>query len=106
LSSLRSAAPIKALWLARGSYGVLFLTTAALLGGFHPTDRTRDAVVVVTAAVVLAMNAPLVAWVLRAFRAPEHRRAAVLALVALVLRLCFAAWLLRFVATISHEGRG
>lgn len=86
------------------------VTFIGLLGGFHPSDRRRDIALLVAAILVVAMNAPLAAWIGRNLLAPDperigRRRAAIMAGVALVLRLAFAAWLLRFIGSISHEGR-
>jgi hypothetical protein len=98
-----AAPPARALLAARGSFGVLLVAFVALLGGMHPSDRTRDAVVLVVAVIVAALNVPLSLWIVKSLGVPERRRAAILTAIALLLRIAFAAWSLRFIASISHE---
>lgn len=103
MSADPAAPPARALLLARGSFGVLLVAFVALLGGTHPSDRTRDIVVLAVGVVVAALNVPLTLWIGKSLGVPERRRAAILTAVALLLRLAFAAWSLRFIASISHE---
>jgi hypothetical protein len=84
--------PARSLVLARLTWVVLPLVFIGMLGGFHPSDRTRDVVVGAAAAVIVLLNVPAIVG-LRGWRD----------LVGAMIRLGVAAAVLLFVAGISHE---
>jgi len=89
--------------LAWSSLLVAVLAFLALLGGTHPSDRGRDATLVVVAGVIAGMNLPSALWALRERRAGRPHAAS---LVGTALRLALAGAILWFVHGISHEGHG
>ena len=78
---------------------VVAATFVALLGGTHPPDRTRDLVLVASAALFTLLNIPSALAIAR-------RQVAVPgSLLALLARVAFAAIALHFIHGTSHEGR-
>lgn len=81
--------------LARLTWVVVAAVFVGLLGGFHPSDRARDIVLVVAAVMAVVLNAPA---------ALEGVRERVwVVLLGCVVRLGVVAWVLLFVHGISHE---
>ncbi|HEY0134796.1 MAG TPA: hypothetical protein VGB85_11970 [Nannocystis sp.] len=83
--------------LARLTWVVLALVLIGVLGGLHPSDRTRDLVVAAAAILVALLNAPELIDGLRTRGTTVVLRAAS--------RLVAAACVLLFVRSISHEQR-
>lgn len=86
--------------LARFTWVVLALVFVGLLGGFHPSDRLRDVVIVAAALLVVLLNAPAV---LAGLRTRAGRTGTLLGVAS---RLLMAAFVLSFVRGVSHEQRG
>lgn len=78
---------------------VVAATFVALLGGTHPSDRTRDLVLVASAALFTLLNIP------SALAIARWQVGVAGSLLALLARVAFAAITLHFVHGISHEGR-
>jgi hypothetical protein len=88
------------------TWPLLVVTFIYLLGGFHPSDRKRDAVVLAAGIAILLLNAPMAREIALGFRRGARARDPWVRLVFLVARLAAAAWVLWFAGSISHEGRG
>ena len=80
---------------------VAFIRT---LGGFHPSDVTRDRILGLAGVLVVAVNVPVAAWLWRSAGLRDARAEALRTGAAIVLRLAFTAWLLWFARGISHGG--
>ena len=81
--------------LARLTWVVLALVFIGMLGGLHPSDRTRDLVVAAAAVLVVLLNAPELLDGLRT--------RATFVVLRVASRLLAAAGVLLFVRSISHE---
>ncbi len=95
----------RARWAGSLTWVVLALTFIGLLGGLHPSDRSRNIVVVVAAVMVLGLNVPTVSVLVARTRAKHPWRVVVLEGLGLCFRLVAAVMVLDFVVGISHEGR-
>ena len=82
-------------WASVPVAGVVFI---ALLGGFHPSDKSRDLIVRIALALVAALQLPAL-WAL--FRTREPPFGQQLAL--LIVRLVISVPPLLFAGSISHE---
>jgi len=81
--------------LARLTWVVVAVVFVAMLGGLHPSDRTRDVVVAVAAVVAVLLNVPAVV---------EGVRGRVwTVLLGVAARLGVVAWVLVVVHGVSHE---
>jgi hypothetical protein len=81
------------------------VTLVALLGGFHPSDARRDRTILVATVLIVLVNVPSVAMVVKRLRGGEAFGELAGPMLGLVIRLVVAAWVLQFAGTISHEGR-
>ena len=85
--------------LGRLTWVVLALVFVGMLGGMHPSDRTRDVVVGVAAVLVVLLNLP------GALVGVRRRGGWTTTLLPATARLLAAACVLLFIRSISHEER-
>ena len=95
----------RARWVGSLTWVVLALTFIGLLGGLHPSDRSRNFVAAVCAVLVLGLNVPTLSVLVQRIRAKDPWRVVALEGLGLAFRLVAAGMVLDFVAGISHEDR-